>query len=62
MEERKYVIRLINLGYSIQEAEYTVFDFIKNFGLRALQKFVESMESDANVDKRKYKSHFCTCG
>jgi hypothetical protein len=49
MEERKYVIRLINLGYSIQEAEYTVFDFIKNFGLRALQKFVESMESDANV-------------
>lgn len=49
MEERKYVIRLTNLGYSIQEAEYTVFDFMKNYGLKALQEFVESMESDANV-------------
>lgn len=49
MEERKYVIILTNLGFSIQEAEYTVFDFMKNFSLRALQEFVESMESDANV-------------
>lgn len=49
MEERKYVIRLTNLGYSIQEAEYTVFDFMMRFGLRALQEFVESMERDADV-------------
>ena len=49
MDERKYVIKLTNLGYAIQEAEYTVFDFMMRFGLKALHEFVESMESDANV-------------
>lgn len=46
MEERKYVIRLTNLGYSIQEAEYTVFDFLKNYSIAELNDFIESLEKD----------------
>lgn len=46
MEYRKYVIKLINCGYSIQDAEYTVFDFLKNYGKAELNEFIESLEKD----------------
>ena len=46
MELRKYVIKLYNCGYSIQNAENTVYDFLKNYSEKELIEFIESVEKD----------------
>lgn len=46
MRLRKYVIKLYNCGYSIQNAENTVNDFLKNYSEKELIEFIESLEKD----------------
>ncbi len=46
MELRKYVIKLHNCGYSIQNAENTVYDFLKNYSEKELTEFIKSVEKD----------------
>ena len=58
----EYVVRLINCGFTVEEAYKDCCDFLRDFSLFELQNYVTSMEAFKNVGKIQSKPYGQICG